>query len=133
MNRKKFKNIIFILSPLILIPAAYLIVSFYRDRISIYIPPCLIRTFTGIYCPGCGATHCIYELSSGHILKAVKYNAVIFGLIVYAVLLWAEKILSAFGKNIKIIPANHAFYAVTAGIAVLYFIIRNFIPLLAPV
>ena len=130
---KKFKNIMIIISPLILMPAAYLIVLIYKAKISPHIPPCLIRTFTGIYCPGCGATHCIYELSAGHILKAMKYNAVIFGTIIYVMILWFEKILSAFGKNIKIIPANHKFYIVTAGTATVYFIVRNFIPLLAPV
>ena len=133
MNKLKPKNIIFAALPIFLIPFLYWFVPFYRERISIYVPPCYIRFFIGIYCPGCGGTHCIYELAEGHILNALRYNALFFAAILYIILLWTENIFFVFGKNIKIIPRSKTFYRIALGTAVVYLILRNFIPLLAPV
>ncbi|HEY5560911.1 MAG TPA: DUF2752 domain-containing protein [Clostridiaceae bacterium] len=37
-------------------------------------PSCIFRAFTGMYCPGCGATRATYALIHGNILLALKYN-----------------------------------------------------------
>ena len=37
------------------------------------IPPCLFHRMTGYYCPGCGATRCVYALLHGRIGEALFY------------------------------------------------------------
>ena len=133
MNKKKLKSIIISALPIVLVPFMYFFVPFYRNNIGNHIMPCHIRLFLGIYCMGCGGTHCVYELSEGHILKALKYNAVLVFVILYLIIRWIENVFSVFGKNIKIIPESRKFYLTVSGISVAYFILRNFIPQLAPV
>lgn len=51
---------------------------------------CSFRNITGLYCPGCGATHALYELLHGHLLISLQYNtlipALIFTLVPYTLL-----------------------------------------------
>ncbi len=38
-------------------------------------PPCLIRTYTGWRCPGCGATRAMHALLHGRVREAWEWNA----------------------------------------------------------
>lgn len=53
--------------------SAYFVIHLF----SISLPeiPCTFHELTGYYCPGCGGTHAIAILFSGHIVNAVHYNA----------------------------------------------------------
>lgn len=50
------------------------------------LPPCVLNTYFGLYCPGCGGTRAFVSLLHGHILQSlwyhplVPYSALIFGL-----------------------------------------------------
>jgi hypothetical protein len=37
-------------------------------------PPCVIRKFTGLYCPGCGATRSAHGVLNGNIAEAWRKN-----------------------------------------------------------
>jgi MFS superfamily sulfate permease-like transporter len=37
-------------------------------------PPCPIHAFTGLLCPGCGATHALAALVHGHLQQAFHAN-----------------------------------------------------------
>lgn len=37
-------------------------------------PPCLFRTLTGYYCPGCGSGQAVHLLLRGQVLEAMYYN-----------------------------------------------------------
>jgi hypothetical protein len=41
------------------------------------LPPCLFHAFTGLYCPGCGATRALHQLAHGHFMDALKLNALV--------------------------------------------------------
>ena len=41
-------------------------------------PPCLIFTFTGLYCPGCGSLRALHQLLNGNIMNAFWLNPLIF-------------------------------------------------------
>ncbi|MCI0460710.1 MAG: DUF2752 domain-containing protein [Gemmataceae bacterium] len=43
---------------------------------SIY-PPCLFRSLTGLYCPGCGSTRCLHALLHGDLRQAAAYNVLL--------------------------------------------------------
>ena len=42
-----------------------------------FLPPCLFHAFTGLYCPGCGATRALHELAHGHCIAALRLNALV--------------------------------------------------------
>lgn len=46
-----------------------------------FLPACLFHRFTGLYCPGCGATRALHRLAHGDWVAALRLNAlVILGL-----------------------------------------------------
>lgn len=40
-------------------------------------PACVVRHYTGFYCPGCGMTRGLYQLLHGRIGLAIRYNPLI--------------------------------------------------------
>lgn len=129
---KGCKKIIIVLLPFIIIPLVYIGASIYR-KYSILVFPCPIRTFWGIYCPGCGGTRCMYALLKGNIIRALRCNVLFVTAMLLAVLFWLETLFSLVGKSVKLIPRSRTFIIAASGIAVAYIILRNFIPIIAPV
>ena len=49
------------------------------------LPPCVLYTYFGLYCPGCGGTRAFISLLHGHFLQSlwyhplVPYSALLFG------------------------------------------------------
>ena len=39
-----------------------------------FYPRCMFHTLTGLHCPGCGATRCLYALVHGDLRQAAAYN-----------------------------------------------------------
>ena len=52
------------------------LVYFFLDptRVAIF-PPCLFHQVTGLDCPGCGAQRALHQLLHGHIIAAIRLNA----------------------------------------------------------
>ncbi len=46
-----------------------------------FYPPCLIRTATGFYCPGCGTTRALHALLHGNLRQAVQHNLLLVALL----------------------------------------------------
>ena len=91
------------------------------------LPPCLLRSFTGCLCPGCGITHSFYALCRLDFVTALRENAVPPFLLLLALLFYAELWLRVLGSPRHLIPRRHRFvYAVLAVWAV-YCILRNII------
>jgi len=40
-----------------------------------FFPPCLFHALTGLDCPGCGAQRALHELLHGHLMAALRFNA----------------------------------------------------------
>lgn len=40
-------------------------------------PPCLFRSATGLFCPGCGASRAFHALAHGEIGAALRWNALV--------------------------------------------------------
>lgn len=133
MTRNKKRAAMLILLPFVLLPAGYFFTGFYRNYISPNIMPCPVRFFFGIYCPGCGGTHCVYELASGHIGGALRYNALFPAAFVLLALCWAEEVLRAFGIGVRLVPSSRKFYIAAAVAVLIYTVLRNVVPGLAPI
>ena len=58
---------------------AYYTVGFDLRR---YTPPCMLYTFTGYYCPGCGGTRAFIYLLKGQLVKSLIHHPAV----IYAVL-----------------------------------------------
>ena len=44
------------------------------EALAAMMPPCLMRTVLGLYCPGCGAGRACYSILHGQFLEAFCYN-----------------------------------------------------------
>ncbi len=122
----KAKKIILTFAP----PLAAALVFALRRYILIIserMPGCAFHALTGLLCPGCGNTRAARELLSLHFLSALRYNITLPLLIVFAVLLYAQYVISAWIKPVKLVPRTAAFYIVCAALLVIYFIARNII------
>ncbi|MBQ9898250.1 MAG: DUF2752 domain-containing protein [Ruminococcus sp.] len=130
--KNKRNDLIIALLPLVLLPVGITGLHFYDVRFRGAPLPCPFRALLGIYCPGCGGTHCIYALAGGHIVQAVRYNLFAVLIVVFLLLLWLERVLALFGCRKKLIPASRAFWLAVTGIIIAYLVLRNLIPALAP-
>ena len=129
---KSKKNLVIALMPAVLLPLFPVVTGFYRREISVHMPPCPIRMFFQVYCPGCGATHAVYSLAELDIPGALRNNAIIVAVAVLLILYWLENLLALFGRKKKILPTDDRFYLAAVGVALLYTVVRNFVPALAP-
>ncbi|MBQ8724275.1 MAG: hypothetical protein IJY74_01215, partial [Oscillospiraceae bacterium] len=68
----------------------------------------------------------------GRILLAVRCNAVIVMLLLFLMLLYTEWVFTAFGREVKLLPRKLWFWILFAACAVVYFILRNYLPALMP-
>lgn len=126
---KRCKKFFIIIMPAILAAIFYTAGYFYKNFINNFFKmPCIFHMLTGYYCCGCGGTRSFYALLNGNFVESFKYNPiVIFGVFLF-ILKWIELIS---GK--KIIPGNDILFYIITGIFLIFYIIRNFIPALAPV
>lgn len=132
MDKSRQKAIKKAVIPAVLLPLSYIAFLYYKRFVSHRIMLCEVRCFLGIYCPGCGGTHCLTALSHGDILTALHYNAAICLGIAIFLLWWIQNIAAAFGRKIKLIPDNRIFPYTITGIIIAYLVLRNFIPAIAP-
>lgn len=51
------------------------VVFFFNPSTHGFYPTCLFHQITGLNCPGCGGTRAVYALLHGHLLTALKDNA----------------------------------------------------------
>jgi hypothetical protein len=70
-----------VLAAALLLCAALLI---YPPTPSSFYPTCPIRQYFGIDCPGCGATRALAALLRGHLLEALRLNALFVLLLPFA-------------------------------------------------
>lgn len=120
----------------IAIPVLLLIIFILKDQImglSRYLGGCALYTLTGIFCPGCGNTRSLRALLHLHPWIAVRNNPAMPTLAIIGFLGYVELICGAFGKKIRILPRSIIFWYSVLGVFGLYYIIRNFFPVLQPI
>ena len=128
---KTYQKILVLILPFASLFLCYLICAFVFKYISL--PPCYIHHFTGLYCPGCGATRAVYALVHGDILLSLRQNAFLAVGIVIVLILYIQFVLRAFGKKINTFINMQGFIWIMFALLIVYTILRNIFPALAPV
>lgn len=60
----------------VLLCAAAAVIFFAFDPTQVsFFPQCLFHQITGLDCPGCGAQRALHELLHGHLVAAIRFNA----------------------------------------------------------
>lgn len=90
-----------------------------------HMPPCILRTFTGLLCPSCGMTHAVFALCGGDLIAAWRYNALIPCAVILGLVWYIELLLGCFGWAKKIIPRSRIFWIAVLGMVLLFSILRN--------
>ncbi len=117
-------------------PTAVILICIFKEQIlglAPYLGVCTFYTLTGIHCPGCGNTRCIRALLNGDFFLAVRNNALLPFLLLLLLCLYIELVADIFGKKIKILPRKLWIWLIVIGVFCVYFVVRNFIPAIAPV
>ncbi|MCC8135439.1 MAG: DUF2752 domain-containing protein [Ruminococcus sp.] len=116
-------------------PLAAVMLFFTRGfwiSISEKFPTCTFHAVTGGYCPGCGNTRSVIALLHGDIIGSLRNNIAPLFLLILLLMVYIEFLLNLFGKSKKIIPRNAVFWCVTGICIFVYYIIRNFVGVIAP-
>src|SRR5437868_6579561 len=78
-------RIILVLLLAVLLPVAVSVLYLFPPT-QYSVLPCIFHYFTGLHCPGCGATRCVHALLTGDVPQAFAYNPLF--LLLSPLLLW---------------------------------------------
>ena len=114
----------------IIIIIGYLLLG---NILHIYIP-CFIHKLTGFYCPGCGVTRMLLSIIKFDFYKAYLYNKLLFILSPFALVLFLDYIYCIIkNKSPLYKKINNKVWYVLIVILIIYGILRNIYPSLAPI
>ena len=124
MKKKLIKYII-----LTIIIILYLIIGY---KYKLYLK-CPFKLITGFYCPGCGVTRMLYKIITLDFYQAFRYNPLLFVCFPFILFLLINNIYSHI-KNKKALYKKipELVWYILIIIFIIYGILRNFIPFLAP-
>ncbi len=122
---KQYRVIITLLPPLA--AAAVFLLRDYIFKLSFLFPSCPFFEKTGMLCPGCGNTRAVRAILTFHPITALKYNISIPVLLILAVILYIQYVISAWIKPVRLLPESYSFYITLGILFILYCIIRNFL------
>jgi hypothetical protein len=106
--------------------AALLFLRLFNPVESGFYPPCVFHKFTGLYCPGCGATRALYHLVHGHPEAAFAMNpllVILLPILLYAFLSYA--LLGIRGRGLPGIFVHPTLIKLIFWTAIAFGILRN--------
>ena len=113
-----------------ILAAFVLLVIFLRAtgmRLSQLLGPCMIHTFTGYYCPGCGGTRAVHALFAGDLLDSFRYHPVVLYIAVFGTWFMVSQTVQRLSRG-KIRIAMHfrpGYLWVALGLIAANFLIKN--------
>ncbi len=89
--------------------------------------PCLFRTITGLYCPGCGGTRALIALLHGNLILSFFYHPLVLYVAVLAVIYLVSCVVSFAAKEPGFRFNPGSAYLVTAlVIIIINFLVKNY-------
>ena len=103
---------------------ALVLFCFEPGRSRIY-PICLFHAATGLWCPGCGALRAMHQLLHGHLVAALRFNALFVFLLPFLLWLESRSLVTGFaGKPIN--PSvRPAWLWLALGVILVFGVLRN--------
>ena len=120
------------LAPLLAIPLLLLLSPLLSELLPRLIPPCPYHKLLGIYCLGCGGTRSVLALCTLDLITALRQNALVPAGLLLWLLFEIQLGFALFGKKLRLIPKNKWFWGILAAAALLFALLRNFFPAIAP-
>lgn len=130
MTKQKRNKIITLALPLAGI--LLLLVKGWILALTPYVPACFLYSKLHLLCPACGNTRSVSALLRGDLMASLQYNITPVLLLILVAAAYFEFASTSFGKSIKLLPRRLWFYLVLIALLVIYYIIRNLFPTLAP-
>ena len=132
MRYKRWQKALVVIAPFAVTAlcgaAAYLVLRY------VTLWPCPSQSLLHIYCPGCGSTQAVSALLKGNLLLALRQNIAVPVMLLMAVLYYIEFALKIFGVRFRFpLLHNKFFIAALFAIWLIYAVVRNFVPAIAPI
>jgi hypothetical protein len=91
-----------------------------------FYPHCVFHQLTGLHCPGCGATRCLYALVHGRLAEAASYNIVFLALLPLVLTwlgwLWVNALL---GRPLPVLRVPPWVFRALLLLMIAFWILRN--------
>lgn len=121
-NAKRLAQPIMVLMAIIGLAIFYFLADPATSR---WAPKCLFHTLTGLNCPGCGSQRFFHALLHGHLVEAIRYNALFIIAIPYLLLLTLTSFFpTRFPRLFRILYAPTSIFILLA-IIIIWTIFRN--------
>ena len=90
-------------------------------------PPCVFRTLTGYFCPGCGGTRSLKALLSGKLFVcAIDFPMIFYAAVVFAWFMISQTIERISSHRIPIgMKYRHAWVYASLVIVIIHFVVKN--------
>lgn len=91
--------------------------------------PCIFRSFTGLLCPSCGGTRCLYYFLRFDFFCSIQYHAIYFLLFLYIIFIYFRFCIEFYTKKtitkINVVRITVVFLV----LLFIYCIVRNIFPI----
>lgn len=132
MMSRRFKIAVAVIVPCIS-AAIFCIKDYLFGLAADRLPVCYFYALTGHFCPACGNTRSVRGLLSGDILFSLRNNLTMPFLALLVILLYVQLVFGIFGKKLRLIPRNMIFWGAVIAFFAVYYVVRNFVPQIAPI